>query len=122
MMASIISFAFGLISLNSKGKTILVNICVKSDANAAPTAPITGISAVLIITFINAAQPYMYFKYLCFPSEMTHASLATPKYEKAVYHVTTFNTEAAGKKASPYKIPITNLPNKTKQIDTKKQT
>ena len=95
-IASIIIIAFSLIAGTQNGIIMLVSICVINEASAAPDALIIGIRLKFSNTLQIAAPTYIYFKYFCLFSHTNHAPRATPKYEKAVYHVTIFNTEIDG--------------------------
>lgn len=62
--ASCNNLMLGLISLIKYGIIISPNICVISEATAAPEAPNTGINTKFNPIFATAAPPQIYFKYL----------------------------------------------------------
>ena len=57
----------------------VVEICVISEAAAAPEAPHGGIRARFSTILSAAALIYRYFKYFCLFSHTIHAFLATPR-------------------------------------------
>lgn len=61
------------------GRITVVEICVISEAAAAPEAPHGGIRARFSTILSAAALIYRYFKYFYLFSHTIHAFLATPR-------------------------------------------